>query len=105
MITPGGFILSSPAAADLRDILAYIADKSGPERADQVAARFRAMFTKLAGHPGLGHRRPDLTPSPVRFAALWSYLIIYKPGTEPLEIARVVHGARDVESLLSHEPL
>jgi plasmid stabilization system protein ParE len=31
------------------------------------------------------------------------YLVIYKRGTEPLQIARILHGARDVKSELQGE--
>jgi antitoxin ParD1/3/4/toxin ParE1/3/4 len=32
---------------------------------------------------------------------VYSYLIVYDPLTKPLEIIRVVHGARDLEVLLA----
>jgi plasmid stabilization system protein ParE len=55
----------------------------------------------LANNPGLGHRRPDLTDEQVYFWTVRkSYLVIYVPGTKPLEIVRILHGARDVSSEL-----
>ncbi len=57
-------------------------------------------FQRLAETPGLGHKREDLALLPVLFYAVWSYLVIYKPDTRPLEIVRVLHGARDVEAIL-----
>ncbi len=47
--------------------------------------------------------RKDLTALPVLFWPVWSYLIVYKPDTSPLAIVRILHGARDVESLLSEK--
>jgi len=35
--------------------------------------------------------------------AVYSYLIVYRPETKPLQIVRVVHGHRDVENLLRRE--
>ena len=99
------FFLSAPASLDLDEILTYVLDGSGQDRAQQVADGLEEAFQKLADAPGLGHRREDLTSSPVLFFTVWSYLIIYKPNTKPLEVARVVHGARDIESLLRDEPL
>jgi toxin ParE1/3/4 len=54
----------------------------------------------LVGDPGIGHRRSDLTAADVRFFAVYSYLIVYRPSTKPLQIAAQLHGARDVLTLL-----
>ena len=97
------FILSSPATHDLDEILSYVLEHSGEQRAEHVAERFNEAFQKLADNPGLGHRREDLTPSPVLFFSVWSWLVIYKADTKSLEVARVVHAARDVETLLREE--
>ncbi len=48
----------------------------------------------------MGHLRQDLADEPLRFWAVYSYLIIYREDSDPLEIVRVLHGARDVKSLL-----
>jgi antitoxin ParD1/3/4/toxin ParE1/3/4 len=55
---------------------------------------------RLAQMPGLGHLREELSDEPVRFFPVYSYLIIYRPETDPLEIVRVLHGARDVHTIL-----
>jgi len=98
------FILSSPASQDLDEILTYVLENSGERRAQHVAGRLQEAFQTLADNPGLGHHREDLTPSSVLFFTVWSYFIIYKPDTKPLQVARVVHAARDVEALLRDEP-
>ena len=99
------FVLSTPASRDLDEILAYVIESSGERRAQHVAARLQDAFQKLVDNPGLGHYREDLTPSPVLFFRVWSYFIIYKASDEALEVARVVHSARDVEAVLRDEPL
>lgn len=99
------FALSTPASQDLEEIIAYLLEHGGEQAALRVAVNLEEAFKKLADSPGLGHRRDDLTTSPVLFYSVFSYLIIFKPDTRPLEIARVVHGARDVETLLREEPL
>ena len=55
---------------------------------------------RLADNPGIGHLRPDLTDQDVRFWSVFKYLVIYRPETKPLQIARVLHGKRDVKRLL-----
>ena len=97
------FVLSAPASRDLDEILTYVLQQSGPRRARHVAEAFHEAFAKVAESPDLGHRREDLTVSPVLFFAVWSYLVVYKPETEPLEIVRVLHGARDVPTILDED--
>lgn len=62
--------------------------------------RFREAFRKLTEQPGIGHIREDLTDEPFCFWSVGAYLIIYRPDTAPLEILRVLHGSRDLTSLL-----
>ena len=54
----------------------------------------------LAKNPQLGHRRPDLTDKPVRFWPEGPYMIVYDSGPRPIEIVRVIHGARDLAKML-----
>jgi len=53
----------------------------------------------LAQNPRLGHKRPDLTDEPVLFWPVrrW-YLVIYQRETKPLQVVRILHGARDASS-------
>ena len=91
--------LSEDAAEDLAGIAEYIAADE-PSAAERVVEKFTDAFSKLAENPGMGHRREDLTDEPVLFWPVYSYLIIYLPGTKPLRIARVLSGFQDVEELL-----
>jgi antitoxin ParD1/3/4/toxin ParE1/3/4 len=52
--------------------------------------------------PGVGHWRRDLTNEPVKFFAVYSYLIVYRPETRPLEVVAILHGRRDVAELLKN---
>ena len=54
----------------------------------------------LADRPGIGHLRADLSGDAFLFWPVLSYLVIYRPGTDPLQIVRVLHGKRDVRRLL-----
>jgi antitoxin ParD1/3/4/toxin ParE1/3/4 len=68
-----------------------------------VLQEITAAFRLLASHPEAGHLRSDLTPLPVKFWPVFSYLIVYNPGARPLAIVRVLHGRQDVAAILSRE--
>jgi antitoxin ParD1/3/4/toxin ParE1/3/4 len=94
------YVLSPQAARDLVQISRYIKNDSSRETADRVESVIRDRFVYLAQHPGGGHRRPDLTDAEVRFLSVYSYLIVYRPETKPLQVVAIVHARRDVATLL-----
>lgn len=93
------YILAPASRRDLRTIQAYIAQEN-IQAARRVLAELRAACARLADNPHLGHARADLTDQSVRFWLVQTYYIIYRPDTQPLEIVRMVHSARDVPHLL-----
>lgn len=66
-----------------------------------VRSELTAAFRFIARNRGIGHLRKDLTDLPVRFWAVYSYLIIYRPDRSPVYIVAVIHAARNVEKLLA----
>lgn len=92
------YVLSPAATADVEQIEAFL-DEHAPHAADRVLSRLRTAMRRIASTPGIGHLRKDLADEPLRFLAVWSYLIVYRL-TSPVEIVRVVHGARDVARAL-----
>lgn len=94
------YVLTRAAMTDISDIWLYIADDN-PAAADALENDFFATFEKLARMPSLGHWRRDLTDRPVRFLTVRrQYLIVYTPEARPLEIIRVLHGARNAGTIL-----
>ena len=93
------FIFAPAARQDLRDIQVFIARES-ITNARRVMREIRTACARLAENPHLGHSREDLTDQPVLFWPVRAYFIIYRPETAPLEIVRVLHGARDIPNLL-----
>jgi plasmid stabilization system protein ParE len=93
------FKLSREAASDIREIWRYIALDSVKSARKVRLSLFNACQF-LAENPRIGHIREDLTSEPVWFWPVGSYLLIYDPASKPLAIVRVLHGARDVPSLL-----
>jgi plasmid stabilization system protein ParE len=93
------FVLTPAARADLTEIFDYIAQDS-PDAAHRVLEELRAAMKKLARMPDMGHFRRDLASEPLRFWPVYSYLIIYRPEARPIQVVRVLHGARDVRRIL-----
>ena len=93
------FILTPRARQDLNDIWDYIANDN-IEAADRVLDALDNAMIKLAKNPGMGHRRDELTDKRHRFLLVYSYLIVYRHETKPLQVVRILHAARDVQSIL-----
>jgi antitoxin ParD1/3/4/toxin ParE1/3/4 len=93
------FFLTPDAEADLLEIAAYIAQAS-PRNSKMVVRKIRAAIRRLATHPGIGHHRLDLTDQALRFWPVYSYLIVYREAIKPLQVIRILHGARDLAGLL-----
>ncbi len=91
----------SPAALDdIDDIFVHLEKNASSEVAERTGDRLFSAFNLLAKHPGLGHRRSDLTSLPVYFFTLPPYLIVYGRQTDPLAIVAVLHSSRDLPKLL-----
>ena len=88
------------AARDLVQIWRYVRKHGGPQVADVVEREIREKIVILAENPYIGHMRQDLTGLSLRFFAVHSYLIAYRPETKPLQIVAILHGNRDVQRLL-----
>jgi toxin ParE1/3/4 len=57
---------------------------------------------RLGLHPEIGVRRPDLAPDAYRVFILtgFPYVLVYNAERRPPIIARVLHGARDLQNAL-----
>lgn len=94
-------VIAPEASRDLREIRNYIA-KDNPEAARRVVTRLCDMARLLAGAPALGRRRPELGRDLRSFMAD-RYVLFYRPlqGATGIEVARVLHGARDLDAVFS----
>jgi len=97
------FVLTPQAKRDVNDIWDYIANDN-IDAADRILDALDNAMHKLARNPGIGHWREELTGKKHRFFLVYSYLIVYRHQTKPLQIIRVLHAARDLQSLLGLVP-
>jgi toxin ParE1/3/4 len=95
------YVLSAEAQRDVIGIRSYVAERSGFNPARSLIQDFTRAFRFVARNPGSGHVRTDLTHLSVKFWPVHSYVIIYDPSSRPVEILRVLHGMRDLESILN----
>ncbi|HMD55521.1 MAG TPA: type II toxin-antitoxin system RelE/ParE family toxin [Phycisphaerae bacterium] len=93
------FFLTPAAEADLAEILDFLCEES-PVAAERVLIKIHAAIRKLTENPLLGHLREDLADEPLRFWNVYSYLIVYRAKTSPLQIVRILHGMRNIREIL-----
>ena len=98
------YVLAPEAARDLVQIWRYIKSQSSLEMADRVESVIREKIVLLAKNPGAGHWRKDLTDQAARFLPVYSYLIVYRPETKPLQVVAILHGRREVERVMKQRP-
>ena len=93
------YLLTPQAEADVDEIIQYLAERSD-DAPLTVYSAFLDAFERLSGQPHIGHVREDLTDRGLKFLSVYSYLIVYNHQALPLQIVAVLHGARDVASLI-----
>lgn len=89
-------ILSELAESDLTDIWIFVA-QDNPEAADRLIDQIYEKCQFLVGSPKAGRQRPELDLS-IRSFTVGSYLIFYREVATGIEVARVLHGRRDIPS-------
>jgi plasmid stabilization system protein ParE len=92
------------ALSDLSDIWEFIADDN-KSAANRVELAILSACDSLARNPMLGTKRGEITPLPVRFwtvARFPSFIVVYRPDTKPLQVVAVLHGKRDIKTLLQN---
>jgi toxin ParE1/3/4 len=94
------YVLAPQAVVDLVAIWRYIKEQASLTIADRVESAILEKIAFLDGTPGAGHSRKDLTDEDVKVFSVYSYLIVYRPTTKPLQIVSILHGRRDLEQIL-----
>lgn len=97
------FVLTPMAQRDVNDIWDYTANDS-IEAADRFLDALESAMMKIAKNPGVGHWREELADKRHRFSLVYSYLIVYRDEIRPIQIVRVLHAARDLQSILGLWP-
>lgn len=91
-------VISPQAESDLDSIAAYIA-QDNPARAVTFILEIRAKFVDIADRPSSFAERPHWRKDK-RSAIVGKYHIIFEIKPGPIEISRVLHGARNIPDIL-----
>ena len=91
------YLIAPRAQDDLDEIWSYIADDS-PASADRLIELFHEKFLLLSSQPLIGEARPQLAQDLRSFCA-GNYVVLYRLLQRGIEIARVIHAARDIGTL------
>ena len=86
------YVLAPEAALDLIQIWRYIKKQGNLEMVDHVESVIREKIVFLAENPGAGHWHKTLTQDAVKFFPVYSYLVIYRPETKPLQVVAILGG-------------
>lgn len=89
---------SANAETDLLDIAAFIA-RDNPIAAREWLAAVRDRCQLLAEHPLTGELRQGFGVAGCRSVTVGMYVIFFRPRGDGVEIARILHGSRDLGTL------
>lgn len=90
--------MSRRAEIDLAEITDFIA-RDNPEHADRFEDELLEQAQRIARAPLAYAERPDLQPG-LRSCAHRAYVIFFTVDAQGVRIERILHGARDLRSLL-----
>jgi toxin ParE1/3/4 len=89
-------IVSPLAEEDLEGIWSFVAERD-VEAADRLIDEITSRFDHLLAYPEAGRARQELLMN-LRSLPVKRYVIFYQPTDDGVEIFRVLHGSRDVQS-------
>ncbi len=92
-------VFSQLAEQNITSILEFIAEDNASAAANLIAAIHEACY-RLADFPEIGTVRPKFRGGDIRSFPVGNHVIFYRIRESSVEVARVIHGARDILSLL-----
>lgn len=95
--------IAPDAERDLGSIRSWQESEWGRRAALTWARAFRRALFVMESHPAIGRLDPDLGDA-VRRYLVEPYVVIYdEPGAGRVRVLRVVHGARDLPTVLRED--
>ena len=108
-MTPS-YVVRPKANTDLEEQAFYYASEGSPEIGHHFLVAAHETFTLLAMQPEIGWRRRQKHPALkslriFRVSGFERIIILYRPVPNGVDILRVIHGSRNLQSLLRWEGL
>lgn len=91
------------AQADLLEIWHYFARVGSAEVADEILLELGRTVRRLERHPLMGRPRDELATG-LRSILANPHIVFYRVSEKAIEIARVLHQRRDLETILAGQP-
>ena len=95
-------VWSPQAESDLLEIWEYLAREVSTEVADRRVRQIADACDQLQRFPFRGRPRDDLGPG-LRSILSQPHLVFYRVARDHIEIVRILHGRRDIESVFGEE--
>lgn len=94
---------SAAAEGDLFDIWTYLATEASAEVASVQLRTIDQAAVRLTQWPLSGRTRDELVAG-VRSIVVGRYVVFYRAFDDRIEIARVLHGSRDIDHIFDEDP-
>jgi plasmid stabilization system protein ParE len=91
-------LFTQSAQSDLLEAWLFIAEDN-PEAADRVLSTIEKEAKTLLAQPLMGRARPELTEGVRSWPTTTRYVLYYLPTPEGITVLRVLHHARDIQSV------
>lgn len=93
------FLLLPRAKTDLLEIWGFIAEDS-ENRADSFIETISKKLSLLAEKPTIGRTRDELGEN-IRSFPIGRYIVFYQATADGINVVRILHAARDLETIFT----
>jgi plasmid stabilization system protein ParE len=100
-----GYRFTPEALRDMAGIVSFLHKKVSSHRSMLVEKALWAGCAEIVRFPGLGHVRQDLTSKNLLFYMVDRYYLIFERTPADVLVHAVIHGARDVPTILRRRKL
>jgi toxin ParE1/3/4 len=94
-------VRTDQAEADLSQILDFL-DQRTPPAAERLAGAIDERCRLLGEFPEMGRTREELAPS-LRSVVVEQYVLFYRTTATAVQVVRILHGARDIDTIMKGE--
>ena len=91
-------VRTDQAETDLAEILDSLEERS-PQAAERLATAIDDRCTLLSQLPLMGRPREELGPG-LRSVVIERYVLFYRVTATAVEVLRILHGARDIDTIM-----